>query len=70
MHTFLFRCPTTGYNVQGRFEQADGELPTHVGQHCLACGALHIVDPRDGRPLSGASDAGPDGEREAPRRPR
>lgn len=49
MSTFVFRCPTTGYNVQGRHEQTEGPLPPYVGQHCLACGGLHAVNPRNGR---------------------
>lgn len=52
MQTFLFRCPTTGYNVQGSFEETGSPLPTYVGQHCLACRGLHIVDPRNGHLLA------------------
>jgi len=55
MKTFLFRCPTTGYNVQGRAEEHDAGMPSHVGQHCLACGALHVVSPHDGRLLGNES---------------
>ncbi len=50
--TFVFRCPTTGYNVQGRYEGGDVPLPALVGQHCLACSALHVVDPRTGKGMS------------------
>lgn len=57
MHTFVFRCPTTGYNVQGRFEDGGAPLPTHVGQHCLACNGLHIVNPSNGQPMSANNDA-------------
>ena len=49
---FVFRCPTTGYNVQGRYEGATGPLPTFVGQHCLACNGLHVVDPLTGKGMS------------------
>lgn len=52
VRTFVFRCPTTGYNVQGRYEGATGPLPTFVGQHCLACNGLHVVDPRTGKGMS------------------
>jgi hypothetical protein len=52
MQTFVFRCPSTGYNVQGSFEESNSPLPTYVGQHCLACRRLHIVDPRNGRLLA------------------
>lgn len=49
VRTFVFRCPTTGYNVQGRDEEGNGPLPSFVGQHCLACSGLHVVDPRTGK---------------------
>jgi len=52
VRTFVFRCPTTGYNVQGRYEDPNGPLPAFVGQHCLACNGLHVVDPRTGKGMS------------------
>jgi len=52
VRTFVFRCPTTGYNVQGRYEEGNGPLPAFVGQHCLACNGLHAVDPRTGKGMS------------------
>jgi len=52
VRTFVFRCPTTGYNVQGRYEDGNGSLPPFVGQHCLACNGLHVVDPRTGKGMS------------------
>jgi len=52
VRTFVFRCPTTGYNVQGRYEGSAGPLPSFVGQHCLACNGLHVVDPRTGKGMS------------------
>ena len=52
VRTFVFRCPTTGYNVQGRYEGGSGPLPSFVGQHCLACNGLHVVDPRTGKGMS------------------
>ena len=52
VRTFVFRCPTTGYNVQGRYDGATGPLPTFVGQHCLACNGLHVVDPLTGKGMS------------------
>lgn len=52
VRTFVFRCPTTGYNVQGRHEEGNGPLPPFVGQHCLACSGLHVVDPRTGKGMS------------------
>ncbi|KAF0098288.1 MAG: hypothetical protein FD144_4453 [Rhodospirillaceae bacterium] len=52
VRTFVFRCPTTGYNVQGRYEVSTGPLPAFVGQHCLACNGLHVIDPRTGKGMS------------------
>jgi|GEM_PF-743544 len=52
VRTFVFRCPTTGYNVQGRYEGGTGPLPSFVGQHCLACNGLHVVDPQTGKGMS------------------
>ncbi|MBL0899895.1 MAG: hypothetical protein IBJ17_14505 [Reyranella sp.] len=65
MLTFVFRCPATGHNVQGSFEGNGDDLPSHVGQHCLACGGLHVVNPRDGRPL--AAERVPAVRRKVPR---
>ncbi|WP_428685087.1 hypothetical protein [Reyranella sp.] len=52
MRTFVFRCPSTGYNVQGRYDEGNGPLPAFVGQHCLACSGLHVVDPLTGKRMS------------------
>lgn len=38
----------TGYNVQGRCEPNAGPMPRYVGQHCLACGGMHVVNPSNG----------------------
>jgi hypothetical protein len=52
--SFVFRCPTTGLNVQGYTEledQSDG-YRRYEGVQCLACRRLHIVNPDTGRLLS------------------
>jgi len=61
VRTFVFRCPATGYNVQGRHEQAEGPLPRFVGQHCLACGGMHVVNPLNGRLMAEEVPGSPDG---------
>lgn len=65
MLTFIFRCPTTGLNVQGSIKKTGDDIPSHVGQHCLACGGMHIVSPNDGRLLS--DDRKPPMRRKVPR---
>ena len=52
---FIFRCPTTGQNVQGLSE--NGEQPAdgmrrYEGVLCLACQQLHMVNPATGRLMS------------------
>ena len=49
MRTFVYRCPTTGYNVQGEHQSTGRPLPAYVSQDCLACRAVHLVNPRTGR---------------------
>ncbi|OFX00945.1 MAG: hypothetical protein A3D94_11875 [Alphaproteobacteria bacterium RIFCSPHIGHO2_12_FULL_66_14] len=49
MRTFLYRCPLTGYNVQGEHVTGGEALPTYVSQHCLACGGVHLVNPHTGK---------------------
>jgi hypothetical protein len=52
---FIFRCPTTGQNVQGISEigeqPADGQR-LYEGVLCLACQQVHIVNPATGRLMS------------------
>jgi hypothetical protein len=52
MHTFLFRCPTTGLNVQGHGKAQDLPTQTYVAQHCPVCGGVHLVNPRTGKLMS------------------
>ncbi len=49
MRTFIYRCPTTGYNVQGEHDSGGQALPAYVMQNCLACRRFHLVDPANGR---------------------
>ncbi|TAJ35667.1 MAG: hypothetical protein EPO55_24695 [Reyranella sp.] len=49
MRTFLYRCPATGYNVQGEYVSGGQPLPAFVPQTCLACQGMHLVDPATGR---------------------
>jgi hypothetical protein len=47
--TFLYRCPTTGYNVQG-FVPDRPALGNDVyeGVTCTACRGVHLVNPTTG----------------------
>jgi hypothetical protein len=53
MAAFLFRCPTTGFRVQGwvadNGSAADGEAFESV--ECLACRGFHFVNPKTGKTL-------------------
>ena len=54
MRTFIYRCPATGYNVQGEYQTGGRPLPAFVPQTCLACQGMHLVDPATGRLTSEA----------------
>ena len=48
MPPFLFRCPNTGYRVQGFIaEEATGEDAYHAVE-CVVCKRVHLVNPRTG----------------------
>jgi hypothetical protein len=57
MAPFLYRCPNTGFHVQGW--SADEE-PENGGRFeivtCLACGRPHLVNPKTGRVLGVGSE--------------
>ena len=51
MPTFLFKCPSSGYRVQGFVAQED-ETTDHdvfVPVNCPVCAQVHLVDPKPGR---------------------
>ena len=52
MWNFIYRCPTTGLNVQGSVEKSEAEGKEYVPQTCLACGRLHLVSPTTGKLLA------------------
>jgi hypothetical protein len=59
MPPFIFRCPNTGFRVQGfagddgESEEADGVF---VGVTCLACGSVHLVNPKTGKTSGESSE--------------
>jgi hypothetical protein len=56
MPTMVFLCPNTGTRVQGWFAgdgcEHDGD--TYEPLSCLACGQVHMVNPRTGKILGAA----------------
>jgi hypothetical protein len=56
MAPFLFRCPNTGYRVQGFVaEDASDGADDYQAIACLACQRVHLVNPTTGKVL-GADD--------------
>jgi hypothetical protein len=54
MATLIYRCPTTGMNVQAWFAdevEASAEEGAFVGTPCLACARIHMVSPVTGKVL-------------------
>jgi hypothetical protein len=58
MAAFVFRCPNTGFNVQGwsAYEVSGDEADTYETVTCIACQQTHLVNPATGKVLS--SDEG------------
>ena len=55
MAAFIYRCPTTGRNVQGWFadDVSEDEGETYEAVTCLACTRMHLVN-RSTRKVLGA----------------
>jgi hypothetical protein len=54
MLAFLFRCPNTGYRVQGFVAEdvSDNAAPEdYEAITCIACQQVHLVNPKTGRVL-------------------
>jgi DNA-directed RNA polymerase subunit RPC12/RpoP len=61
MAPFLYRCPNTGQKMQGWVadDRSDGEDDTHYEEiACIACGLLHLVNPKTGKVLGPEDDWG------------
>jgi hypothetical protein len=58
MATFLFRCPNTGYRVQGWVADDGSEdtSETYQSVSCQACRQLHLVNPSTGKVLGGEDE--------------
>ena len=52
MVTVLYRCPNTGFRVQGYpAEEESVDHDGHVPVTCLACKFVHLVNPKTGEVL-------------------
>jgi hypothetical protein len=53
MKPYVFRCPNTGLEVQGwaSVTEPDDAREKFEAVECLACGRLHMVNPRTGKTL-------------------
>ena len=49
--TFLFRCPVTGFTVQG-LDHFPEEKDRYIAHACPDCGNAHLVNPRTGKLMS------------------
>ena len=58
MPTFLFKCPSSGYRVQGFVAQEDEttDVGVFVPVNCPVCAQVHLVDPKN-RKVLGADDS-------------
>ena len=50
MPTFIYRCPTTGYRVQGYTPDEVKEEDDNIFEsvHCPVCKRIHLVNPLTG----------------------
>jgi hypothetical protein len=53
MFAFVYRCPSTGLNVQGWFtdEPAANETDSYETVKCLACNQLHLINRATGKTI-------------------
>ena len=55
MVPFIYHCPATGLKVQGLSDKQDPSALETV--NCLACGKLHVVEPKFGQGQGPAPDS-------------
>jgi hypothetical protein len=50
MATFLYRCPNTGYTMQGYVaDDPSDDKDTYESVTCAACGGVHRVNAKTGK---------------------
>jgi hypothetical protein len=58
MVTVLYRCPNTGFRVQGyTAEEIAADYDIYVPVTCLACKFTHLVNPTSGEVLAQTPDS-------------
>lgn len=55
MPTFLYRCPNTGFKVQGYSAEETSDEDAYQSVTCIMCRQVHLVNPATGKVL-GESD--------------
>jgi hypothetical protein len=63
MLAILFRCPNTGFHVQGWFAEdvSDNGEDTYRSLTCLACRQVHLVNPKTGNVVGTIGERGQNG---------
>ena len=57
MPHFIFKCPSTGLNVQTWMDDEDGPAETEFeGMTCPACTRLHFINRKTGKLLNEIED--------------
>ena len=56
MPTFLFRCPTTRFRVQGYRAEEIADDDAYEAVTCTACLLVHMVNPKKGKVLGQDAD--------------
>jgi hypothetical protein len=56
MAPFLYRCPNTGYRVQGFVAEEVSDDHTYLPVTCLMCRQTHLVNPSTGRVVGGGEE--------------
>lgn len=52
MPPFMYRCPNTGYRVQGFVaEEVSNDADTYETVTCIVCQQVHLVNPATGKVL-------------------
>jgi hypothetical protein len=52
MRPFIYRCPSTGLNVQDfAADDPEGDDEAYEPVICTACTRVHLVDPKTGKVL-------------------
>lgn len=49
MPTFLYRCPNTGFRVQGYTPEQTSDDGAYEVVTCAACSRVHLVNPMTGK---------------------